>query len=179
MGKKYKNTVEGNANTLPDVNERSQIDGESVELSPKKDVKEEKLQGADNLQSDGSRSVIVVKPNNQSKKSKWYHKIRLSRRGKHDNDHELEKGDEQRSEKDDETMSDGLMLLEETVTKSYEGSHATIGQEENNHKEIELEKGQNKNFKTMEALGMYGLLTPAIAAVPTTDEVCCCFYHIF
>ncbi|XP_065051718.1 two pore calcium channel protein 1-like [Rhopilema esculentum] len=177
MVKKYKSTVESNANTLPDVNERSQIDGESVELSSKKDVKEEKLQGADNLQSDGSRSVIIVKPNNQSKKSKWYHKIRLSRKGKQGNDHEFEKGDEQnqefeqrRSEKDDETMSDGLMLLEETVTKSYEGSHATTGQEENNHKEIELEKVQNKNFKTMEALGMYGLLTPAIAAVPTTDE---------
>ena len=28
-----------------------------------------------------------------------------------------------------------------------------------------------RNFRTMEALGIFGLLTPAIAAVPATDEV--------
>ena len=106
-----------------------------------------------------------------SKKVKWYQKLKL-RKG-HKRHRKTENFSDRSKENFDgnATMSSGDHLV--TPDNTVDNDLGTAANDINN----------DRNFKTMEALGIFGLLTPAIAAVPATDEViqslCSCVKILF
>lgn len=105
----------------------------------------------------------------KSKKKKWYQNL-LSRRDRlHPRkveDH-IPNLEDETGVNDEETEED---CINNTAPQS---SRDSVSDTENG---VEIDhttscKIKDRNFKTMEALGIYGLLAPAIAAVPATDEV--------
>ena len=103
---------------------------------------------------------------------KWYHRLLLRRDRLHRRKVESHtpKGEEevQNSNGVETDCTDEIIPGSSNDTLVQTGSGVEL---ESDHTTSKLCRKDNRNFRTMEALGMYGLLTPAVAAVPASDEV--------
>ena len=122
---------------------------------------------------------------NKQSKSKWHHRIRIRNKKvqQHENlDANLSKFTEvsQKDETVEPYRQNSVTFANNGASKNPWYQKLKVHRKNKNVSESNLvmlegmkqeEDDGNHNLKTMEALGIYGLLTPAIAAVPATDEV--------
>ena len=121
--------------------------------------------------------------NLDNKQSKWHHRIRI--RNKKVQQHETLDANQskfieisQKDETEEPYRQNSVTFANAPKDRWYQKlkmHKKNKNVSESNLVMLEEIKGEeddgNHNLKTMEALGIYGLLTPAIAAVPATDEV--------
>ena len=106
----------------------------------------------------------------EARKNKWYHNLLLRRDRLHprkveDRSRNLEEEARINNETEQDSFNSTAPLSSrDGIVRAEDGVEV-------NRTTSKLCKKNDRNFKTMEALGIYGLLTPAIAALPATDEV--------
>lgn len=126
-------------------------------------------QGTEDV-NDNLNDEFELKGARNSDKLKWYQKLRLRQHIKHNRKiehHSIKRNVEfKQSEDTNDTKEFGISDAE-----SPNGSHAALEEKIDDYTTGGKETAGKNSLITMQALGIYGLLTPAIAAVPATDEV--------
>lgn len=123
---------------------------------------------------------------NKQSKSKWHRKIRLRNKKVQQNEtsstNQFNLTEVSQNDKTEEPHRQNSVTFANDASKDPWYQKLKMHKKNKNMSENNLvvleelnqeeDNGHgNHNLKTMEALGIYGLLTPAIAAVPATDEV--------
>ena len=182
-----KSEIKGLNAALPKNDEikKCTVSDQQAEGTPKKDLQ----QGDGEMGVQGNNSEGISNGETEEvqtkKKEKWFKKAGSRNGSKAQKGHKNVSRMEGNQKKSHENLSEGCIKSEKAL-ENMEGDNQSLSRSLSVLEENIGETGptfvnafDSRNFKTMEALGIYGLLTPAVTAVPASDQVNLFLIQIF